>query len=117
MPFGAQALGETRENRNLLIDLRLVDERPPAACPIEVSLFDQVEDRLANRRQAHAQPISVLTLARELLPLAQVAALDPAQQVSPELRVDRDSRRPTNNCQFVPHQRPLYDHCLPVAVP
>ena len=28
-------------------------------------------------------------------------------KVSPELRVDRDSRRPTNNGLFVPDQRPL----------
>src|ERR1700694_1647688 len=117
MPFGAQALSEAGEDRDLLIDLRLLDERPPAAGPIEVPLLDQVQDRLANRGEAHAQLIGILALARELLPLPEVAAFDPAQQVRPKLRVDRDSRCPTDNRLFVPHQRPLHLSCPSVAIP
>src|ERR1700719_4430350 len=59
----------------------------------------------------------VLALARKLLPLAKVAAFDPAQQVRPELRVDRDSGCPTDNRLLVPHQRPLHDPALKLDIP
>src|SRR5712691_8437273 len=107
-PFGAHALGEAGEDCDLLVDLGLLDERPAAARPMEIPLFDEVEDGLADGSQADAELVGILPLAGELLSLVQLAALDPPQQVGAELRVDRDSRRPTDHCLFVPHQRPLH---------
>src|SRR2546426_7516918 len=105
--FGAHALGEAREDRDLLIDLRLLDEGPAAARPVQVALFDEVEDGLANRGQADPELIGVLALAQQFLTLAELAPLDPAQQVRPELRMERNRRRATDNRLMVPHQRPL----------
>ena len=57
---------------------------------MEVALFGEVEDGLADGGQTDAQLIGVLALARELLPLAKLTALDSLEQVRPELGVQRD---------------------------
>src|SRR2546427_10460410 len=58
--FGAHALGEAGEDRDLLVELRLLDERPPATGSVEVALFADVQDALANWGQTDAGLIGVL---------------------------------------------------------
>src|SRR5438105_5365429 len=62
--LGAHALGEARENGDLLVDLRLLDKGPTPARPMEVALFGEVEDGLADGGQTDAQLIGVFALAR-----------------------------------------------------
>src|SRR5439155_22966690 len=104
---GTHALGEARKDRDLLIDLRLLDERPATSRSIQIPLFDEIEDGLADRSKTDAELIGVLSLAQQFLALAKLAVFDPAQQMRPKLRVDRDRRRATDHSPIVPHQCPL----------
>src|SRR5439155_16826244 len=104
---GTHALGEAGKDRDLLIDLRLLDERPATSCSIQIPLFDEVEDGLADRGKTDAELIGVLPLAQQFLALAKLAVFDPAQQMRPKLRVDRDRRRPADDGDFLLHKIPL----------
>src|SRR2546427_12766295 len=87
--FGAHALGEGGEDGDLLVELRLLDERPAATGSMEVALVDEVQEGLADGGQTDAELIAVLTLAGQLLGLAKLAAREPAQEGGRKLGVDR----------------------------
>ena len=74
------------------IDLVVADEGALAADPEQVALPDQVEQRLADRRQADAEVLGVLALVRDLLAGPQAAALDLILQQLAELVVQRHRR-------------------------
>src|SRR3989454_4539055 len=68
--LGAHALCEAREDRDLFLDLRLLDEGPAATRPMQVALFNKVENCLPDRRQADPKLIRVHALAHQFLALA-----------------------------------------------
>src|SRR5262249_39908757 len=94
--FGAQALGEARQDRDLLLDLCLAHERAAALDAVEVSLLGQVHQGLADRSEAYPESLAKLSLAGDLRAGREPAVLDLGQQDVPDLDVQRDGRGPVD---------------------
>src|SRR6266550_3651607 len=87
--LAAQRVGEAPEQVDLLDDLVVADERALAPDPQQVSLAHQLEQGLADRREADPEVLRVLALVRDLLARTQGAALDLVLQHVPELVMQR----------------------------
>src|SRR5947208_512207 len=87
---GAEALAERAEDRDALGPWRLAQERPASGTPVEDALLDQIEDRLADRREGHAVAIGQLLLRRERSAGDDLSPLDHLDQQGPDLEVERN---------------------------
>ena len=87
--LAAQRVGEAPEQVDLLDYLVVADEGALAPDPQQVPLAHQLEQGLADRREADPEVLRVLALVRDLLARAQGAALDLVLQPVPELVMQR----------------------------
>src|SRR6266516_5499382 len=85
----AQRVGEAPQQVDLLDYLVVADERALAPDPQQVPLAYQLEQGLADRREADPEVLRVLALVRDLLARAQGAALVLVLQHVPELVMQR----------------------------
>jgi hypothetical protein len=88
----AEAAGEAREDRDLLLEPRAAHEGAAAALAHEVAFLDEVEDRLAHRREADPELLGESTLALQPRAGREPAALDAVEQQVADLHVQRKRR-------------------------
>jgi hypothetical protein len=89
---------EAAENLDLLDELALADEGALASGPVDVSLLGQIEHRLPNRREAHAECLGQPLLPRQLCPGLEPPLLDTLQHCHLDLMVQRRWAVPAHVC-------------------
>jgi hypothetical protein len=84
--------GERREDRHVVDEGRLAEERPLPPRAVEDALVDEIEDRLADRSERHAELGRQITLGWKRLAAADLTPLDHLDEEMAKLVVQRHRR-------------------------